>query len=48
MEIHQLSLLGEIHENVQHFESMSKKMSTCLGGLMVECKANFQKVAGTG
>jgi len=40
MEIHQIIFLGEIHQNVQHFKHMSKKMLfTGLGGLVIECEA---------
>jgi len=41
MEIHQLILLGEIHENLRHFKYMSKRICiTNHGGLVIECKAS--------
>jgi len=45
MEIHPLILLGEIHENAQHFKYISAKKNvfTCLDGLVVECKTSYQK-----
>ena len=45
MEIHQLILRGEIHENVQHFKRLSKTMFTAgLGGLVVESKCGYLKI----
>jgi len=50
MEIPQLILLGEIHENVQNIKYMSNTISSHLSWwsyTVVECKASYHKVTGS-